>query len=1101
MVGEVDTARGVRGDMATSVTDDFLDHPSWHRAATLAERARARRHGPPSSEGIATDSPLLTRWLAQAPFTNETLRHGRLAVDGLTEEEFARILREPIEGVASRHPGRAPWLEAVKRALALSPSAGPLPLPPRLQAVPTSGFLELVRPFLDEGRARLRETARTLAGGDPAPPFDPEAVDALLAPAASYRLLVMLMRTMVLELNVAKVQGQLSGETSEARFGDFIERLRQPDVRAALLLEYPVLARHVARCIEQWLDASGDLLAHLVADRAAIRAMFSPDADPGPLAGIEMNVSDPHRGGRAVAILTFRSGLKLVYKPKSLAVDVHFQELLAWLNASGASPPLRVIRVLDRGDHGWAEFVQREPCASAEQVERFYARQGENLALLYVLGASDFHFENLIAAGEHPVLVDLEALFRPRMTDEIPATLVHTESVLRTNLLPMRLGAHGEYAGMDISGLGSPEGKLTASKVQDWDDRYQDTMRFVRRRVPMRGGHNQPMLGRAPVEADAYLGALRAGFDAMYRLIASRRDELAAPGGPIDRFAHDPIRLIMRDTSGYLLLLGEAVHPDALRDALEHDRVLDHLWAVVPHAPYMLPLVEAERAALARYDVPLFSAWPDSLDLEADGARFPGLVATPGLDVVKQRLARMGERDRARQQWCIDAAFASMAGGADPGERAEVPGAVAASARGSSLREQCLAAAGAVGEQLAALAFVEGEVIGWHGIRQIDERHWTIAFAGLDLYGGLPGIALFFAQLQRLTGDDRHAALTRGIVATLRRTVDAVRSTFRPIGAFTGWGGVIYALVHLAHLLDDPDLLGDAAAVAAILPPLIAADEDLDVVGGAAGCLGGLLCLQRVAPSTRVLTAAVACGERLLARAREAERGLGWPTRIAPERPLCGFSHGAAGIGWALYELAAATGEARFQTAAEGAFAYERRQLETSGKTWPDLRGPVGEGGAPATRFTTAWCHGAPGIGLSRVRALVHASGDVPALRAEIAHAVAATVAGGFGHNHSLCHGDLGNLELLLQVARIAPEPATLAELERCQTKILDDIERHGFQCATPRAVVTPGLMLGLAGIGYGLLRLADPTRVPSVLLLEGPLGSSWSVADTGRPG
>jgi lantibiotic modifying enzyme len=32
--------------------------------------------------------------------------------------------------------------------------------------------------------------------------------------------------------------------------------------------------------------------------------------------------------------------------------------------------------------------------------------------------------------------------------------------------------------------------------------------------------------------------------------------------------------------------------------------------------------------------------------------------------------------------------------------------------------------------------------------------------------------------------------------------------------------------------------------------------------------------------------------------------------------------------------------------------------------------------------------------------------------------------------------------------------------------------------------------MTGLAGIGYGLLRLADPARVPSVLTLAPPPGA-----------
>jgi lantibiotic modifying enzyme len=35
--------------------------------------------------------------------------------------------------------------------------------------------------------------------------------------------------------------------------------------------------------------------------------------------------------------------------------------------------------------------------------------------------------------------------------------------------------------------------------------------------------------------------------------------------------------------------------------------------------------------------------------------------------------------------------------------------------------------------------------------------------------------------------------------------------------------------------------------------------------------------------------------------------------------------------------------------------------------------------------------------------------------------------------------------------------------------------------------VETPGLMLGIAGTGYQLLRLASPEQIPSVLLLAPP--------------
>lgn len=1037
----------------------------------------------------------LDRWRAQKPFADEALFRRRLAADGLTELMFKRILDEPIEQIMARSTAIAPWILVLEAARSRPRSHDPLLVPAKLDGVPTTGFLELARPLIDEGRARLRAVAARLHATVVDPLFDPATFDACLARSLAEPLLVMLMRTLVLELNVAKLQGVLSGSTPGDRFGDFVERLRRPEVSTAIFLEYPMLARHLTQRVAGWVEVGQELLSHLIADAPALRALFSPGHDPGPLVGFDGNAGDAHRGGRAVGIATFQSGLKLVYKPKSLAVDTHCQELLAWLNDHGADPPFRIVKVLDRGDHGWMEFVERAPCASLPEVARFYARQGANLAMLYVLGATDFHFENLIAAGEHPVLVDLEALFRPVFAEELATTLVMKESVFRTNLLPMRLSAGGDYAGMDISGLGSPGGTLTAQKVPAWDDAFHDSMRLVRRRVVMRGGGNQPMLGSEPVELGAHLDALRAGFDTMYELLVAHRDALLAPGGPIDRFAADEVRVIMRDTRAYLQLLGEVFHPDALRDALEQDRLLDHLWAQTAKAPYLLQFVEAERAAVARSDVPMFTLRADGAEIAADnGTRIPGCVAITGVERTRWRLRQLDANDHARQRWCIDAAFASMAGGAQGDTPPSVPvrGVRGVRADGGSpearpLRDRLLEAAIAVADRLTATAYVEADIVGWHVLRQIDERYWTVTATGLDLYGGLPGIAIFFAHIARLTGADRHAELTRRCVSSLRHALGAQPPGLTSIGAFEGWGGVIYALTHLAWVLGDRALLSDAEAIVQTLPALIAEDEGVDVISGAAGCLASLLGLYGAAPSPRTLAAALACGERLLERALVMEHGLAWHTPIAPDQPLCGLSHGAAGIGWALLELYAVTRDPRFKFAAEQAFVYERSQWSHEDQTWPDLRRRLGDG-APTTGspgMTCAWCHGAPGIGLVRVRALDHL--EDPEVRGDIARAVAATVRGGSGHNHSLCHGDLGNLELLLQASSALGDSSARAAVERLQLDILDSIDRRGFVCPTPRALETPGLMLGLAGIGYGLLRLADPAHVPSVLLLEVP--------------
>ncbi len=133
-----------------------------------------------------------------------------------------------------------------------------------------------------------------------------------------------------------------------------------------------------------------------------------------------------------------------------------------------------------------------------------------------------------------------------------------------------------------------------------------------------------------------------------------------------------------------------------------------------------------------------------------------------------------------------------------------------------------------------------------------------------------------------------------------------------------------------------------------------------------------------------------------------------------------GFSHGAAGIGWALMELAAISGERRFRHAALEAYRYERNDYAASSGRWRDLRklgfrddGPP----QPHSACAATWCHGAAGIALSRLKSLAIADGDE--IRTDVDRGLEAVWAHGFGWNHSLCHGDLGNLEVLTQAAAI----------------------------------------------------------------------------------
>jgi lantibiotic modifying enzyme len=227
-----------------------------------------------------------------------------------------------------------------------------------------------------------------------------------------------------------------------------------------------------------------------------------------------------------------------------------------------------------------------------------------------------------------------------------------------------------------------------------------------------------------------------------------------------------------------------------------------------------------------------------------------------------------------------------------------------------------------------------------------------------------------------------------------------------------------------------------------------------------------------------------ACGDRLLATSRQTEHGTGWICGDTREPPLTGFAHGNAGIAYALLATAQMTGEARFRTAACAAINYERALFSPEHANWPDLRAHS------RGSFATVWCHGAPGIGLSRVCSLGYLHD--PLLKQEIDTALSTTLLNGFGGSHILCHGDLGNADILLHAAEILEESRWRLHARREAARVIASAKQSSsgkpvWNCGHPLGVESPGLMTGLAGIGYALLRLADPAKVPCILALEPP--------------
>ncbi|HET7637304.1 MAG TPA: type 2 lanthipeptide synthetase LanM family protein, partial [Ktedonobacteraceae bacterium] len=705
-------------------------------------------------------------WKEQAPFNHGSYFSERLAIDAITESDLLALLAEPIEAVQARlsSPMLPGWLREV--ILAYEQYADDQVALPPMQEVDQQRsmlpFMHTIQPLLASALKRFLKGIDALCQEYPRPPFDRQTIASLCFANISQVVLPKLGKTLVLELNVARLRGQLHGETAEERFDAFVQRLSQRDGMLPILAEYPVLARQLVVSIDQWVNYNLEFLRHLCADWADICTLLAHDDVEDILARVTVGEGDTHRSGRSVMTLKFLSGLKLVYKPKSLAIDVHFQELLAWINAHSARLPFRTLKVLDRGSYGWTEFVEVAACTSQAEVERFYERQGGYLALLYVLEATDFHNENVLAAGEHPMLIDLEALLHPRAgNDDMsasldPARTAFAHSVLRSGLLPQRRWASDEDAGVDISGLGGQQGQLTPRAIPKWEGIGTDEMRLIRARADIPIGNNRPTLNGQDVETFQYSESVITGFSHMYRLLLAHRDELATEILP--RFAQDEIRFVPRPTRTYILLSRESYHPNMLRSALRRDRLFDRLWLDVEKEAYLARLIAAERSDLLNGDVPLFTACPARRHLyTSQGEQIENFFAEASLKVALDNLHQLSEDDLATQTWIIRASFTSMTMGTDQSFKQALELKPASS---KATNEDLQLAARAVGDRLASMALHSGDAAGWLGVVMRNEREWELVPADAGLYSGIPGIALFLGYLGFITGLNHYTTLS-----------------------------------------------------------------------------------------------------------------------------------------------------------------------------------------------------------------------------------------------------------------------------------------------------------------------------------------------------
>jgi lantibiotic modifying enzyme len=621
------------------------------------------------------------------------------------------------------------------------------------------------------------------------------------------------------------------------------------------LAEYPVLARLLTLACDNWLAAVEELLARLRQDRAVIAATFYRGVDPGVLIDVEVGDADVHDGHREVLILGFASGPKLVYKPRSLALDAAFRGLIDHLNGHGLTLPLRAPVVLCCAGYGYAEFVERRFCDDDATLARFYHRMGALAALATALGSTDLHFNNIIACGEEPVPIDLETLLsaelRPnaafaRRSAAEQEEVAHTQRwALATMMLPiwqkLRGGVFADRSALGINFGDVGDAALPAS-------------------LPC-----PPSMLETALRTHA--GAVRAGFEEMYRVLLAERAALLAPGGPLAAFDTAPLRVVLRETWIYMTLLRQSIEPAVLRDGADRAVALErlnHIAAVADEQPVFAAVINPERAALIALDVPRFGYIASSQDLrDRTGVVATAVAACSPAQEMRERFAALSEDELRRQSSLVQGTLLARLS-QPPGNTRET----APEAMDSSRPVDRVARAAAIAEQIFDTARLGPDgTRSWQTLAYRGEtERWIWATASDGFAQGRLGFAVLFAALHRVTGDDlwraRALMLARPAFARFSEMLATPPRPHVPwLGLETGIGGALLAAALLHRLLGADSVPASfITAVAVLTPP---PESRLDVTDGVAGALIGLLSLSREMAVRDFDDAALRCADFL----------------------------------------------------------------------------------------------------------------------------------------------------------------------------------------------------------------------------------------------
>jgi len=395
---------------------------------------------------------------------------------------------------------------------------------------------------------------------------------------------------------------------------------------------------------------------------------------------------------------------------------------------------------------------------------------------------------------------------------------------------------------------------------------------------------------------------------------------------------------------------------------------------------------------------------------------------------------------------------------------------------------------------------IEGAKHDSSGVFWLSYNHNEILSVSENIYSGSAGILLFLIEYYSYKKNDHTLAIIRNSANWLESY--CLNNPSKNFAFYTGRIGTIYTLIRARIIINDRKGIETSLDLLKKMGSKEYSEKScFDFLNGLAGTVVGLLHIYDLTKEPFVKALICSNVNILVTHIQVNKQGFFWNKSERMIKPLCGFSHGISGISFAFLELGHYFNNPFFFKIAKRGMDFEDAFFNSDKINWPDFRkgyfdkteekkfvnhyleGNIQFFEEPS--YMTAWCHGSPGIALTRLRAYdlfqelsykKQVDDIIENLQKNTNNPL---------YSFTWCHGFLGN-NILFKESQKTYKGTNYDHLflECClsaiKSKEINGFYRSGLSHEKNENI---SLFLGIAGIGYSYIQALNVDNIFSPLL------------------